>query len=65
MSNIMTWLSMVIAMFFIASVWFSYLIRVVLNDEVVQERKRRRARVRELERRKAEDKANRTKQRHY
>ncbi len=64
MSNIMTWLSMVIAMFFVASVWFSYLIRVVLNDEVVQERKRRRARVRELERRKAEDKANR-KRKHY
>ncbi len=40
-----------------AGFWFAYLIRVVLNEEVVQERRRRRMRARELERRKAEDKA--------
>ena len=61
MSGMMTWLSMIMAMFFVACVWFAYLVRIVLNDEVVQERKRRRMRARELERRKIEDKANRNK----
>lgn len=59
MTGIMTWLSVIMAMVFLAFVWFAYLIRVVLNDEVVQERKRRRMRARELERRKIEDKAKR------
>lgn len=55
MSNVMTWVSIVIAMMFAAGIWFAYLVRVVLNDEVVQERKRRRMRQRELARRKDED----------
>lgn len=59
MAGIMTWLSVIMGMVFLAFVWFAYLIRVVLNDEVVQERKRRRMRLRELERRKIEDKAKR------
>ncbi|MCC8180511.1 MAG: hypothetical protein LIP23_06345 [Planctomycetes bacterium] len=63
MSSIMTWICVVIAMVFLAFIWFAYLIRVVLNDEVVQERKRRRMRVRELERRRIEDKANRRQKR--
>ena len=57
MNSLMTWLCIVITMVFAAGIWFAYLIRIVLNDEVVQERRRRRMRVRELERRKAEDKA--------
>ncbi len=56
MNNLMTWLCIVIAMLCAAGLWFAYLVRVVLNDEVVQERRRRRMRARELERRKAEDK---------
>jgi lipid A disaccharide synthetase len=59
----MTWVSVVMAMFFAASVWFAYLVRIVLNDEVVQERKRRRMRARELERRRQEDRANRKRRR--
>ncbi len=57
MSGMMTWLCIIITMVFAAGVWFAYLIKVVLNDEVVQERKRRRMRARELERRRIEDKA--------
>lgn len=59
MGGLMTWLCIVIAMMFAAGIWFAYLIRIVLNDEVVQERKRRRMRARELERRKHEDRARR------
>lgn len=59
MNNMMTWVCVVITMFFAAAVWFAYLVRIVLNDEVVQERKRRRMRARELERRRIEDKAQR------
>lgn len=62
MGNMMTWLCIIITMFFAAGVWFAYLVRIVLNDEVVQERKRRRMRARELERRRIEDKANRRRQ---
>ncbi len=57
MNSLMTWLCVIIVMLFAAGVWFAYLVRIVLNDEVVQERRRRRMRVRELERRRAEDKA--------
>lgn len=46
-------------MLFIASIWFMYLVRIVLNDEIVNERKRRRMRARELERRQVEDKIKR------
>lgn len=59
MNSLMTWLCIVIGMMFAAGIWFAYLIRVVLNDEVVQERRRRRMRQRELERRRADDKAQR------
>jgi|GEM_PF-2785912 hypothetical protein len=55
--NAMTWLCITIGMVFAAGVWFAYLIKVVLNDELVQERKRRRMRARELERRRIDDKA--------
>ncbi|MDR1744379.1 MAG: hypothetical protein LBS30_01340 [Planctomycetota bacterium] len=61
MNNLMTWLCVVTTMVFAAAVWFAYLVRIVLNDELVQERKRRRMRARELERRKAEDRAHRRK----
>lgn len=63
MNNVMTWLCVIITMLFAAGLWFAYLIKVVLNDEVVQERKRRRMRARELERRKVEDRANRVRRR--
>lgn len=59
MTGVSNWLSMLAVMCFIAFIWFAYLIRIVLNEEVVQERKRRRMRARELERRKVEDKARR------
>lgn len=56
MSGMMTWMCIIITMVLAAGIWFAYLIKVVLNDEVVQERKRRRMRARELERRRIEDK---------
>ena len=59
MNSMMTWLCVIITMVFAAGVWFAYLVRIVLNDEVVQERRRRRMRARELERRRSEDKAAR------
>ena len=65
MNSMMTWLCVIITMMFAAGVWFAYLVRIVLNDEVVQERKRRRMRARELERRRAEDKAAHRRQRRY
>ena len=65
MSSVMTWFCIGISMLFAAGVWFSYLIKIVLNDEVVQERKRRRVRIRELERRRVEDKASRKRHRSY
>ena len=64
MSGVMTWFCVFITMLFAASVWFAYLIKIVLNDEVVQEKKRRLMRARELERRKIEDQANRRRRRH-
>lgn len=59
MSSIMSVLSSLVIMLFIASIWFMYLVRIVLNDEVVNERRRRRMRARELERRRIEDKIKR------
>lgn len=56
MNSVMSWLSTVMLMLFIAGIWFMYLVRIVLNDEVVNERRRRRMRARELERRRIEDK---------
>lgn len=56
MNSMMSWLSTVVLMLFVAAIWFMYLVRIVLNDEVVNERRRRRMRARELERRRAEDK---------
>ncbi len=63
MNGMMTWLCVIITMLFAAGVWFAYLVRIVLNDEVVQERKRRRMRARELQRRKIEDRTNRQRRR--
>lgn len=62
MNNMMTWLCITITMLFAAGIWFAYLVRIVLNDEVVQERRRRRMRARELERRKIEDRSRRRRQ---
>lgn len=59
MNNLMSWTSTIVLMLFVAGVWFMYLVRIVLNDEVVNERRRRRMRARELERRRIEDKINR------
>lgn len=59
MNNMLTWLCVTSGMIFAAGVWFAYLVRIVLNDEVVQEKKRRRMRARELERRRVEDRAQR------
>ena len=56
MNNLMTWLCIIMVMVAAAGIWFAYLVRIVLNDEVVQERRRRRMRTRELERRHSEDK---------
>ena len=61
--GILTWMCVITSMIFAAGIWFAYLIRIVLNDEVVQERKRRRMRVRELERRRQEDKARKNRRR--
>ena len=63
MNSMMTWLCVVIIMLFAAGIWFAYLVRIVLNDEVVQERRRRRMRARELERRRIEDKAQKNRRR--
>ena len=63
MNGVMTWLCVIITMLFAAGVWFAYLVRIVLNDEVVQERKRRRMRQRELERRRLEDKTGKNRRR--
>ncbi len=56
MNVFLTWISVTVTMIFVAAIWFSYLVRVVLNEELVQERKRRRNRARELERRRMDDK---------
>ncbi len=63
MNSLMTWLCIIMVMTVAAGVWFAYLVRIVLNDEVVQERRRRRMRARELERRRIEDKAHKKKRR--
>ncbi|MCD8141143.1 MAG: hypothetical protein LUE17_15475 [Planctomycetaceae bacterium] len=63
MNSLMTWLCIIMVMTVAAGVWFAYLVRIVLNDEVVQERRRRRMRARELERRRIEDKAHGRKKR--
>lgn len=57
MNSAMGWFCLVVGMFCAAGFWFAYLVKIVLNDEVVREKKRRRARDRELARRKADDKA--------
>ena len=60
-TSLFDWLCVWCGMFFLSFLWLSYLIRIVLNDEVVQERRRRRMRESELERRAIEDKAKRHK----
>lgn len=57
MSGFFTWMSVSLGMLFAAFLWFAYLVKIVFNDEVVQEKRRRRMRARELERRKVEDAA--------
>lgn len=61
MGGFLTWLCVGMSMVVAAFLWFAYLIKIVFNDELVQERRRRRMRARELERRKAEDAARRRK----
>ena len=61
MSGLLTWLSVGVCMLVAAFLWFAYLIKIVFNDELVQERRRRRMRARELERRKIEDAAKKRK----
>lgn len=63
MNSMMTWLSITMMMVCAAGIWFAYLVRIVLNDEVVQERRRRRMRIRELDRRRVEDKSRKKKRR--
>ncbi|MCC8190927.1 MAG: hypothetical protein LIP77_09910 [Planctomycetes bacterium] len=58
MGGLATWMCILIAMTVAAWLWFTYLVKIVLNDEVVQERKRRRQRARELERRRLQDRYN-------
>ncbi|MDR3211156.1 MAG: hypothetical protein LBU79_04480 [Planctomycetota bacterium] len=58
MNNLFSWLSLGVGMLLVGFLWFAYLVKIVFNDEVVQERRRRRMRARELERRATEDKAN-------
>lgn len=62
-SGLFTWLCVGMVMLVGAFLWFAYLIKIVFNDEVVQERRRRRMRARELERRKVEDAAKRRQKR--
>ncbi|MDR0362603.1 MAG: hypothetical protein LBJ46_07995 [Planctomycetota bacterium] len=57
MSGLFTWISVTLGMLFAAFLWFAYLVRIVFNDEIVQEKRRRRMRARELERRRIEDAA--------
>ena len=59
MSGLLTWLCVGMGMIVAAFLWFAYLIKIVFNDEVVQERRRKRMRARELERRRQEDAAKR------
>lgn len=61
MSGLFTWLSVGVCMLVGAFLWFAYLIKIVFNDELVQEKRRRRLRARELERRKIEDAAKKRK----
>ncbi len=61
MNAFLSWLCVGLSMMIAAFLWFSYLIKIVFNNEIVQERKRRRMRAKELERRKAEDAAKRRK----
>ncbi|MDR1534160.1 MAG: hypothetical protein LBU64_03575 [Planctomycetota bacterium] len=56
MDSAIGWFCLVIVALCLAGFWFGYLVKLVLNDEVVRERRRRLARARELERRRAEDK---------
>jgi len=55
MSVILTWFAVVAGMLFLGSLWVMYLIKVVVNDEDVQERIRRIRRQQEEERRALED----------
>jgi hypothetical protein len=57
MNSVVGWFCLIMIMLFAAGFWFAYLVKLVLNDEVVQEKRRRRNRVRELERRREEDQA--------
>ncbi|MDR1612133.1 MAG: hypothetical protein LBT97_05040 [Planctomycetota bacterium] len=63
MSGLFTWVSVSLGMLFAAFLWFAYLIRIVFNDEVVREKRRRRMRARELERRRIEDAARKRRDR--
>ena len=56
MNSVMGWFCLIIVMLCVAGFWFGYLVKLVFNDELVREKKRRLARARELERRRAEDK---------
>ena len=57
MSGFLTWFCVGMGMLIAAFFWFSYLVKIVFNDELVQERRRRKMRVRELEHRQQEDAA--------
>ena len=61
MSGLLTWLCVGLSMLVAGFLWFAYLIKIVFNDELVQERRRRRMRARELERRRIEDAAKKKK----
>jgi hypothetical protein len=55
MDAVLQWTSVALGMLALGFFWVAYLIRLVLNEEVVQEGRRRRNRAREEQRRAAED----------
>ena len=54
------WVCIFLGMTGLAFFWLAYLIKIVLNDEVVLEKTRRRARDREIQRRRSEEQTRRS-----
>ena len=59
LGGLFNWICIFLGMTGLAFFWLAYLIKIVLNDEVVMEKTRRRARDREIMRRRDEEQARR------
>ena len=59
LGGLFNWICIFFGMTGLAFFWLAYLIKIVLNDEVVLEKTRRRARDREIQRRHDEETARR------